>query len=292
MRAYDWMVKYTQQRDWIEKKGLFLWLALFFGGVGSGLYIVSLWFNSFWGMSIGWLTVVLLKGGTHMADLGHPLRFWRGILRPQTSWISRGLIAMALFGFLGALQLIFSYLLPGSSAELILKILSGVTALVVATYTGFMLTYIIGIPFWNNGLMPILFLSSSITRGFALLLAISLVGGGGIPVETVQTGTRFMLLTTTVLLTTYLWSGSYAMAASRFSVMELLKGGTATLFWVGVVVCSILIPGGISSYSFLAGEIAHSILFFSIICEMVGELSLRYCFLKVGVYSPLVPVHS
>lgn len=291
MKAYEWMVTYTPQREWIERKGILDWLAIFFGGVGSGLYLVSLWFNNFSGMLIGWLIVVVLKGSVHMADLGQPLRFWRGILRPHKSWISRGLVAMALFAAFGALQLVFSYWLPGSYGELIFKILAGVLAVAVATYVGFMLAYVIGIPFWNNGLLPILFLISGITRGFALLLAIALVSGG-IPLGSIQSGTRIMLLITAILLATYLLSGSYMMAAGRFSVVELLKGKTATLFWVGVVVCGILIPGGISTFSFLATGVSHSILFFGIVCEMIGELSLRYCFLKVGFYSPLIPIHS
>jgi formate-dependent nitrite reductase membrane component NrfD len=291
MKPYEWMVKYTPQTEWIEKRGLLLWLAFFFGGLGGGLYLVSLWFNSLLGMLIGWLIVLVLKGGTHLAYLGHPWRFWRALLRPQTSWISRGLIAIVLFACFGALQLIFSYWLPGSSAELIFKILAGIMALVVAIYTGFVLVYLTGVPFWNNGLLPIVFLACGITGGLGLTLAIALIGGG-ISIEALETWTRSMILITAILIVTYLWSATYAMTAGKVSVMELLKGRSAPWFWLGVVACGIVVPGGISAYSFVTGDVAHSLLFIGIACEIIGGLALRYCILKVGIYNPLIPVRS
>ena len=291
MRPYEWMVTYTPQTEWIEKRGILLWLAFFFGGLGGGLYLVSLWFNSLWGMLIGWLIVLVLKGGTHLAYLGHPLRFWRAVLRPQTSWISRGLIAIVLFAVFGALQLIFSYWLPGSSAELTFKVLAGVMAAVVAIYTGFVLGYLTGVPFWNNGLLPVVFLACGISGGLGLALAIALIGGG-MSIAAVETGVRFLILMTAILIVIYLWSATYAMAAGKVSVMELLKGRSALWFWLGVVVCGIVIPGGVSTYSFVGGEVAHSILFVSIACEIIGGLALRYCILKAGIYHPLIPARS
>jgi len=32
---YEWMVKPTPQREWIESKGVFLWLAFFFSDSGT-----------------------------------------------------------------------------------------------------------------------------------------------------------------------------------------------------------------------------------------------------------------
>ena len=46
------MVKYTSQTEWIDRRGIFLWIAFYTGGLGGGLYLVSLYFNSLWGMGL------------------------------------------------------------------------------------------------------------------------------------------------------------------------------------------------------------------------------------------------
>ncbi len=291
MKPYEWMVKYTPQAEWIEKRGIFLWLAFFFGGIGSGLYLTSLWLDSLAGMLTGWLIVLVLKGAAHLAFLGQPWRFWRAVLRPQTSWISRGLIAVLLFALFGLLQFIFAYSLPGSGAELVFKIISAVMAVVIAMYTGFTLACLSGVPFWNNGLLPVLFLACGITGGLGLALAMALAGIG-MPLETIETGARFMLLVFPVLLLIYLWSANNAMPAGKASVKELVHGSAVPWFWGGLIVCGIVIPGIVSAYGFINGEVSHALLSISVVGEVVGGLSLRYCILKVGIYSPLIPIRS
>jgi len=291
MEAYEWMVKYTPQTEWIEKRGILLWLAFFLGGIGSGLYLVSLWFDSFAGMLTGWLIVLVLKGAAHLAFLGHPWRAWRAVLKPQTSWVSRGLIAIILFAFFGAVQFIFAYWLPGSGAEEVFKGLAGIMAVVIAMYTGFALACLTGVPFWNNGLLPVLFLACGITGGLGLALAVALAGGD-MSVEAVETGARFMLLIFPILLVIYLWSATYAMPAGKVSVAELIKGRVLPWFWGGLIVCGILIPGSISAYGLVAGQVSNFLLSISIVCEVIGGLSLRYCILKVGIYSPLILARS
>ena len=55
------------------------------------------------------------RGGFHLAYLGKPFRFWRMLLKPQTSWMARGFIFMLLFIVFGAVQLAYALWLPGSS---------------------------------------------------------------------------------------------------------------------------------------------------------------------------------
>ena len=89
---------FRQQTEWA---GLIA-SAFFFGKVGSGLFMVSVFTQSRLGMLLGLLIVLGGKGGAHMLYLGKPLRFWRGMSRPGTSWVSRGFWAMTfmlVFGF-------------------------------------------------------------------------------------------------------------------------------------------------------------------------------------------------
>ncbi len=54
MVTHEWMVKGNRQPEWIDKRGVLLWLAFYLGGLGGGTYGVSLCFDSLWGMFIGW----------------------------------------------------------------------------------------------------------------------------------------------------------------------------------------------------------------------------------------------
>jgi hypothetical protein len=49
MVTHDWMVKGTRQKEWIDGKGIFLWLAFAFGGMGGGLY-KFLYFSTIFGV--------------------------------------------------------------------------------------------------------------------------------------------------------------------------------------------------------------------------------------------------
>ena len=290
MKPYEWMVKYTAQTEWIERRGVLMWLAEVFSGLGTGLYLVALYFNNLWGMLFGWLIVIVLKGGLHFAYLGKPLRFWRMLLRPQTSWLSRGFIFMLLFIVAGALQLLFSYLLPGSGSELVFKVIAGLLAFLVAIYTGFVMNYVNGIQLWNSSLLPLLFVLSGVLDGFALVITIGLFGGK-VDIMAAEAGSRLFLVTAAVFIATYLLSTTYVGAAGKQSVVELVRGSLAPVLWVGVVICGIILPVLISISSAFAGA-APALLVIAIISEMVGAFSLKYCILKAGIYAPLIPSSS
>ena len=287
MKPYQWMVNYTPQTEWIDRRGILIWLAFYTGGLAGGLYLVSLYFNNLWGMFISWLIMLVLKGGFHLAYLGKPLRFWRIILKPGTSWIARGLIFVVLFIGFAAIQLAFSYWLPGTVWEVIFKVLAGIMAFAVAIYTGFVMNYVNGIPLWNSALLPVLFILCGILGGFGLITAIAL-GGGNVDIVAAEAGSRALLITTALFIAIYLWSATYMGPLGRQSVVELLQGRIAPIFWIGIVLCGIIIPIAISVSSYFAGEASAPLLITAITCEIIGGLALRYCLLKGGMYAPLI----
>ena len=102
MFTHDWMTRPMHQKEWIEKRGLMVWIAEVFTSLGSGLFLVSLFMNSWWGMAVGWAIIMFLKIPIHLAYFGKPLRFYR-TLPPfsnawKTSWFARGIIFSVLFG--------------------------------------------------------------------------------------------------------------------------------------------------------------------------------------------------
>ena len=289
MKLYEWMVKHTAQTEWIEKRGILMWLAEVGGAIGGGLYLVSLYFDSLWGMLTGWLIVIVLKGGFHLAYLGKPLRFWRILFKPQTSWLSRGFIFMGLFVGFGAIQLGISYWQPGIAAEVVFKVLAGLMAFLTVIYAGFVMNYVSGIELWNSALLPVLFIVTAILDGFGLILAIALAGGNNIDIMAVEEGSRLLLIASALLIAIYLWSATYMGTAGKYSVMELIRGSIAPVFWIGIVACGIVIPIVISVISYFTGLIFASLLIAAITCETIGAFSLKYALLKAGIYRPLVP---
>jgi formate-dependent nitrite reductase membrane component NrfD len=288
-QVHQWMVNYTRQTEWIDKRGIFLWIAFYTGGLGGGLYLVSLFFDSLWGMLIGWLIVSILKGGTHFIFLGKPLRFWRIMMHPQTSWLARGFLFVVGFAGFGALQVLVSWQWPGGIAEIVFKVIAGILAFCVAIYTGFVLKAVKGVPFWNSWLLPVLFIMCGVLGGFGISVIIAL-NGGGIDLAQAETGSRWLLAVNILLIVLYLWLASRREAVGKQSVLEQMHGHNAPVFWVGIVALGIVIPLIVTIIGLVAGEVNHAILITGVVCEIIGGLSLRYVVLKAGAYKPLVAI--
>ncbi len=79
MVTHEWMVKPMAQAEWIEGKGLLVWLAEVFSALGTGLYLVSLFFSqtyphtAFWAGILGWVGIAIFKLPLHFLYLGKTL---------------------------------------------------------------------------------------------------------------------------------------------------------------------------------------------------------------------------
>ncbi len=291
MVTHEWMVNYNKQTEWIEKRGILLWLAFYTGGLGGGLYIISLLFNNPWGMLVGWLIVSILKGGFHFLFLGKPTRFWRMLTRPQTSWLARGFIFVVLFAGFGFLQLITQVFLPHSGLNLTLKVIAGIMALCVATYTGLILNNVKGVPFWSLPILPLMFVVCSLLGGFGITILIHLLGVH-LNIEAVEAGSKVFLILNALLLAIYLVLAFKKESAGKKSVVEQIQGTMSGQFWIGVVSLGVVIPLGIIFYSYFTKEASAVLLIMGVICEVIGGMMLRYCILKAGIYTPLLSGHS
>ena len=280
-RPYEFMVKYTPQRDWIEGHGILIAFALFFGGIAGGLYLVSLYFDSLLGMFIAWI-LAMVTGLTDMAHLSKPTRFWRMMLKPRTSWISRGFIVIWLFLGAAAIQLAISYWADGGVIETVFKVFGGILAFGVAIYSGFVVGYVGAIKLWNSAIIPILFVVAGVTGGLALLMVVSV--GEAFLSSDAAIALRVVLIGYAVCVAIYLWVVTYESTAARDSAMRILKGNIALVFWPLVVLFGIVVP-----IIMLYTAESDAVFIISGIFIIIGGVALRYCILKAGVYSPLVP---
>ena len=301
MITHEWMVKPMHQREWIERRGIMIWIAETFTSLGAGLYLVSLFINSWWGLLVGWLIIMFLKLPIHIAYFGKPWRFYR-TMPPfsnawKTSWFARGILFSVFFGTFGFIQLVFGQpdladLIGRSVANPIyytFGVLAGLNALGVGIYGGFIMNYVKGIPFWNQGLLPVVIMLAGVADGFGLIMGVGLAGGDA-SVAWAETGSRYLLLINILLIVVYMISAGYSSAVAKLSIKELLTGPSAFMFWGGLIILGLVVPAGISVLSLFSGEEASSILLvIAIAAHTIGAFALKYCILKVGIYRPLLP---
>lgn len=287
LMKYEWMVEPTPQTEWIEGGGKLIWLALFFVELGAGLFFFSILFSSLWGMLLGWFIVLALGGGSFLVHMGRPLRAYRALMRPQTSWISRGVIFIGLFGVIGAILMALSYVAPNLNL-FALQIIAAISCFLVALYGGLLLNYIRAIPLWNSGMLPLTLIVAGFWGGAEILLGINLVTGASI--ERVEPWIRVLLPFFALLIPLYLATIHYSSVTGSGSVRRILAGDLALYFYWGVVVIGLVLPLIVLGFSISGGPatISPSLVLGAIICGLIGDLTMRYCIMKGALYSPLI----
>jgi polysulfide reductase chain C len=285
-RPFEYMVKYTQQKNWIDGRGIFIAFAFFLGGIGGGLFMAAAYFDSVLGMFIA-LLISGLMGVSYMIHLGQPSQFWRMLMKPKTSWISRGFTFIFLYAGFALIAIILDYWFPQYTAAITtFKVLGGIFAFAQSIYTGFAVSYVNAIKLWNSAILPILFVVCGFSGGMAVLLGISLNVSAS-QLALMENITRITLISFAVILIVYLWNATYSNAAAKDAVARLLGGNIAAVFWIGVIVLGVVIPLGISIGTYFAGEASTALLLTAVVTEIIGGLSLRYVILKGGIYIPL-----
>ena len=183
-----------------------------------------------------------------------------------------------------------SYWLPGS-AQIALGIAMGIISFLVVIYGGFAMNYVNAIPLWNTPLVPVLYVVASFWGGSELALAIFLRAGNAAMAETIESWIRILLLAFIFLVAVYLWSIRYAAPAGNQSVVQIVRGRLSIPFYLGVALFGMAIPLAVSFYSYAMGigAVGASVFIAAILCQVIGDLSMRYCILKAGVYAPLLP---
>ena len=289
MNRYEWMVKYTPQTEWVAGRGMLLWLAFFFIELGAGMFLVSSIFADVICTLIGWLICAVLGGGLHFLYLGHPFRFYRMFFRFRTSWISRGLLFVSAFLFLGAVHMA---LWAAGEPSLVLLVVTDVLGFLTIIYGGFAMSCVQGIPLWNTALLPLLYVVAGLWGGAALTMAVVSAAGAspeaGLHIEELI---RILMVAFLIFLPTYLISARYGLSAGKVAVREIVIGRWWPLFWIVVVLFGLLFPLGVVISSLTAGLEATpaSLMNGAIFFELIGDLALRYLILKNGFYNPLVP---
>lgn len=288
-KRYDWMVKYTPQTEWIEQRGILLWLAFFFIELGAGMFFIASLFHNLAAMITGWIICGALGGGTHLLYLGKPLRFWRMLFSSgwKTSWISRGLGFVSFFLLLGLIGIIISF---AGTMPIALVVATNVFAFLTIIYGGFAMNYVVGIRLWNTALLPILFVISGLWGGAEVSMGITVATGSVSTGVAIEEWIRILLIGFVLIIPVYLISVRYTSLSGEASVLFIL-GKWSPLFWLGVIILGMVIPLTAVINSFIIGleQTPPAFLYAAILSGLLGDLATRYIILRCGLYCPLIP---
>jgi sulfite dehydrogenase (quinone) subunit SoeC len=263
--------------------------AFFCGGLGAGLFLISLGTDDRLSMLLGYLIVVAGKNTAHLLYLGRPARFWRAALRPDRSWIARGIWACGFFALSGAILLLPLFLGPAwqvpdwiaSTA----KFTAVVSAFVIMFYDGFVMNHSAAIPFWNTQLLPLLVLMYATLGGTTLSLTVrALRGYESADTAWLEKFEPWLIIANFALLALYLWRMSRWVPAARETVRLWLSGLYARIFFGLIVAVGLVATLTLSlvQQRFETRELA----FLIAACELTGDFALLMVMLKSGLFSP------
>ena len=286
----DLQATFRVQREWVDKRGLLLVTAHFLSGVGAGAWLIGWLFNYTFGLALA-AGVVALSGLVHLVFLGRPDRFWQMVLKPQTSWISRGLWSMSIFIPAAFLYFLPTYFrnLPWSMASsfgkaMLIASLIGMTGIFV--YKGFVYTVSRAIPLWNSPLLPLVYIAYGIRGGVAL----TLVTLPFVNVVIDMGGLKIWWVIASVLVL-FLFSLEVGMAnhnvAAAKSVHDLIRGPISPIFY-GMMIIGFLVPMVLVALSYFTTTLGLATLAAVGWMSLIGDFTYKYCINKVAAYIPLL----
>jgi len=281
---------------------------LFLAGTGAGAVIVGA-VGDFMGYVLAakiaiafGVPAVALSTLFLIMDLGRPARFLTAVLHPGTSWISRGVFIISGLIVSGGLIILlwvwpFAGVLDANHGlRTALEVISLVFAVATCTYTGILIGIVISRPFWNNPLLPILFLISALSTGiggvFFITPIVSSALGIGSP-QTVEFITRLesvdLVLLIIEAMAIYLYLALVSDRAPEATGL-LLTGKLSGWFWGGFLGAGLVVPVVIELFALVnhGGASQPLAALFAGVFLLVGGFLMRLLILAAGIRSPLI----
>ncbi|ATB68440.1 polysulfide reductase NrfD [Sulfurospirillum diekertiae] len=294
---------------------------LFLAGLSSGSIIVALlvkWNRHERSNSSIW--DAMIKAGAVVAptaiflgllllviDLGRPLSFYWLLLRYNvTSVMSLGVLFLLIYTpivivfmllvfersvirhpILAPLEGLINLVKSFHSYAKVIEYFLFVAALCVGSYTGFLLSALYAIPLWNSPLLPVIFLTSSLSSGVAVNILVGLLFfKSALNTESIK---YLLVLDTRVILTELpllalffiglFYAGGDAPTAAKAALTE---GFWAGIFWLGVIGVGLGLPLitviiALKSHVYRVGYIVTNSM-----VVVLGVLMLRYYIIYAG----------
>jgi len=276
-------------------------------GIGGGIFLLARVLRLERGLGV-WLGLplvdlvsfaVISAGGLLLLwSLGRPLRFLRAVLKPGTSWISRGAIADFIFVVLGGALIVPGLSVRGATPFAWLpwepwattvpgRIIEGVAlaaAAIVIVYAGLVLADKAAVTFWRSWAIPAQFVFSSLAMSMATVMVMQTLAGT--PIESVECWLleKFLALLLAVIawhLMTRTTQPGKAEALARLSTVY------GALFWGVVVTAGTGLPMLLAVVAALLPPTRDAFGAAALVLTVGGGFLLRLLTLRVGYFPPV-----
>jgi formate-dependent nitrite reductase membrane component NrfD len=276
-------------------------------GVGGGVFLLSrlLGLADRLGIWLGLPVVDLVSfavigvGGLVLLwSLGRPLRVLRALVKPGTSWISRGAIADFVFLVAGGALILPGVRLGGATPFAwlpwdpwgggpigkVLEALAVLSSAVVIVYAGLVLADKAAIPFWRSAAVPVQFTLSSLAMSMAAVMALALASGE--PIGALPCWLLFAFLA--LLLAAVAWH--LMTETSRPGKAESLARLHSTFrgpFRGGVVGAGTVLPMALAAAAAAWPRGRGALGLACLLLTVAGGFGLRLITLRVGFFPPV-----
>jgi formate-dependent nitrite reductase membrane component NrfD len=289
------------QREW----GWLIAAYLFLGGVGAGAYTIAA-VNGFIGEGLERLTAMglwigfpaLLIGTIFLiADLGTPSKAVLAAMKPKSSWIARGTLIISCFMILSLLHLVLYRFTDvgesngGKMAMNIIAVVGIIFAIGTMAYTGILLAASKGIPFWQSGVVPVVFVVSALVTGhFTIMIGMAQFNAGAAlaPLKTMALEAAGLVVLE-VLAILFFLQAAHRQPDSRESAERILR---KRLFVVGYFILGLGVPLVLMLIAYRAQADTNPgalfpVLILGAFLGLMGGLILRYAVLVCGALPTL-----
>ena len=276
-------------------------------GIGGGMFLLArlLGIERRLGIVVGLPLVDVISfvvigvGGLVLVwSLGRPFRMLRAVLKPGTSWISRGAIADFIFVAAGGL-LVLPGLTIGSATPFAwlpwdpwattpvgkgLEVTGLVSSAIVIVYAGLVLADKAAITFWRSWLIPAQFVLSSLATSIALITVMEALNRA--PIDTLQCLLLGMFLVL-LLLTIGGHLARDRAKPGKAESLERLATKYRWLFFGGVIGAGTLLPALLAFAGAAAPTNRPGIAVACFVLTLAGGFFLRLVTLRVGYFPPV-----
>lgn len=203
------------------------------------------------------------------------------------SWISRGVLALFIFGILSIVALMLDTLDASfqtlSRASTIVAALAG---LFVIVYPSLVLSTT-AVPFWRSALLPLEFLVSGGLGGLAIIVLWQVLGDAGISLRPPLIALASLLLINLILHLIHL--ATVARSTRRETFKLLAVGELRTPFLAGFFILGVGMPLFFVLGSYFVEELGRPpVLFVTAVLVLLGMFFQRYSVLRAGIKPALL----
>jgi len=282
LKPYEWMISPTRQQQWIDNKGIFLWLAFFFSEIGAGLYFVSLFYEYKPGLIFGWIITLFLGGLIHIFYLGNPTRVWRMIMKPNTSELARGIWVIGVFAVLGFFQIITS-----NGFNFLLDTIMGILCLLIISHGFATMNVIKALPAWSSTMVLPLSIISGVWVGQQILQFMASFAEIASFATGMEVWAEVFFFTYFLCMVLYVWGTWHASDIGKQSIKNLINNELKKISLIGVAGLGVVLPLIFTIIMSKTGTNGF-LIFLRLACVFAGDLAMRFVIMKSAVYKPLI----